>query len=516
MPNFRSVYQNPDSYRDFICQQLDVDFEGQHFDRKQLGSSTNARELSKSALSSINDHIEKTFSAFANATGGLLIVGVANNGDLLGIDHLNEKQRADLLSTRNLRGAPVSAKLHGFSVDSDTKHIALFMVEGNERTFCCRIRDDAAWIRRGPSSVRLLGEELEQLKRDRRIVEFERMAMTIFSPSSVENTVVQEFAVSNGLNANDPSTEVLYNTGAIINTKDDIEWTNAGLLFFAFNPQRILEHAYIRLLRFDCSFLDQDERPTPDFDRKFDGSITQQIRALRTFFDESAFFRRFERRSSDGGFISEPEYPQVPIDEAIVNAVAHRDYGINRPIYCEKYNDALVVKSPGRLRQPSELPETFRLSEVQLESVPRNAKLVEWLRGMKDARGASYVKALREGTRKMRDEMLAARLPAPTYRAGLVETIVILENDVKGRTAQSTGLAGLDEVESNEFTNLYRLSGLLESSGREGEREERRVLLHAICNKLEAHGWVIDELSMGRAVVHVKMHRSTCRDPSTG
>lgn len=507
MPNFRSVYQDPDSYRDFICQQLDVDFEGQHFDRKQIGSSANAHEVSRAALSSINEHIEKTLSAFANATGGLLVVGIASNGDLLGIDHLSENQRADLLVTQSLRGASIFAKLHGFSVDSDTKNIALFMVEGNERSFCCRTKDDAAWIRRGPSTVRLLGEELEQLKRDRRIVEFERMIATVFSSSNAEKTVVQEFAVSNGLSADEPITEVLYNTGAIIDTGDNTEWTNAGLLFFAFNPQRILEHAYIRLLRFDCSFLDQDERPTPDFDRKFDGSITQQIRALRTFFEESAFFRRFERRSNEGGFISEPEYPQVPIDEAIVNAVAHRDYGISRPIHCEKYNDAFVVRSPGRLSQPSELPETFRLNEIQLESIPRNAKLMEWLRGMKDAKGASYVKALREGTRKMRDEMMAAGLPAPTYRARAVETIVILENDVKGRTAQHTGLAGLGEIQSNEFTNLYPLSGLLEPSGREGEREERRVLLQAICDKLEASGWVVDHLDMGRAVVHVKEAR---------
>ena len=514
MPHFKSVYQDPNRYRDFICQHLDADFEGQHFDRKQIGQSTTNGNVSKSSLSSINEHIERTISAFANATGGLLIVGVASNGDLLGIDHLSENQRADLLSTQSLKGAPISAKLHAFSVDDDTKHIALLMVEGNERFFCCRSRDDAAWIRRGPSTVRLLGEELEQLKRDRRIVEFERMAVTVFSSSSVEKTVVQEFVVSNGLGAGDSIAEILYNTGATINIKSDTEWTNAGLLFFAFNPQRILEHAYIRLLRFDCSFLDQDERPPPDFDRKFDGSITQQIRALRTFFEESGFFRTFERRSHDGGFISEHEYPSVPVDEAIVNAVAHRDYGINRPILCEKYNDALVVKSPGQLRQPSELPETFRLSEIQLESVPRNAKLIEWLRGMRDAKGATYVKALREGTRKMRDEMVAAGLPAPTYRVGPVETVVILENDIRGRAVQRTGLASLDAVESSEFTNLYPLSGLLESGAREGQREEKRVLLQAICEKLEARGWVIDELSMGRAVVHVKEAREHVPRPA--
>lgn len=509
-PNFKSVYENPCAHWDFITQPYDSDFEGQTFDRKQIGNTENSGTLGRSALSATQKHIEKTISGFANATGGLLVLGISKTGDVLGIDQLNEEQKASLLNVESLRGAAVHSKLHDITINGNTRQIALFMVDAGERTFCCRTKDDAAWIRQGPSTVRLQGEALEQVKRDRKVVDFERAAVCVFDPQDVDQIVVNEFINSNDFRDDRTVNEVLYDAGATIGRRDAQEWTNAGLLFFAFNPQRVLAHAYIRLLRFDCPYENEDERPTPDFDRKFDGTLTKQVRDLRTFIRESGFFRTFESRSPDGGFITKPEYPEVAIDEAIVNAVAHRDYGINRPIVCEKYTNAFVVKSPGVLRQPEELPQKFRLNEVQLESVPRNAKLMEWLRSMKDAQGAAYVKAVREGTRKMRDEMAELGLPAPTYKVHVVETVVVLENNLEQRTAKPTGLARDDSIVSDEFTNLYRLEGIAETGAREGEREERRILLEALCDKLETHGWVIDELGMGRAVVHVKgAHEST-------
>lgn len=463
----------------------------------------NGKYLSKSDHSSVRRHIEETMCGFANANGGLLVVGISKYGDILGIDHLTEKQKSSLMDVTSLRGAVIQVKTFDIPSDDDmTLQIALFMVDPDDRTFCRRIRDDSSWVRKGASTVPLRGEELEQLKRDRKVVEFERATACHFQDQDVDQTVVSEFIKSNEIFGERTIGEILRDTGSISTTNDESEWTNSGLLFFNLNPQRILGYAYIRLLRFDCSYEDEDERPTPDFDQNFDGSLTSQIRSLRTFIRESGFFKKFEFRSPEGGFISEPEYPEVAIDEAIVNAVAHRDYGIPRPIICEKYTDAFVVKSPGKLIQPEEIPEKFRLNEIRLESVPRNSKLIEWLRSMKDARGVSYVKALREGTRKMRDEMANLDLPAPKFEVKSLETAVILENNIEQRTTKPTGLASGQSIISNEFTNLYFLGGLSQSGTPEGKREEKRIVLQAICDKLEVFDWIVADLKMGRAVVH--------------
>jgi len=99
-----------------------------------------------------------------------------------------------------------------------------------------------------------------------------------------------------------------------------------GLLFFASNPQRVLSHAFLRLMKFVVPSGQYKNRGTPTFDRDFRGPITKQIRAARTFLRETSFFERFQHRKTDGGFAEQPELPTIAIDEAIVNAVAHRDY----------------------------------------------------------------------------------------------------------------------------------------------------------------------------------------------
>ena len=337
------------------------------------------------------------------------------------------------------------------------------------------------------------------------VVDFEMTPTEVLEAQDLDTAVLKEFVSSHDVHSDDRDTiQILRDAGAISTTPTTHRWTNAGLLYFTFNPRRVLPQAYIRLLRFDCTYDDEDERPTPSYEKDFDGPLTKQIRAFRVFIRETGFFKTYQVREPAGGFITEPEYPEIAIDEAVVNAVAHRDYGSRQPITCEKYEDAFVIKSPGQLLQPFEIPLSFLLKEQTLESFPRNRKIMDWLRRMKDASGTPYVKAVREGTRRMRDEMNKLGLPSPAFHLKDVETVLVLRNDVKRREAKRTGLAAEDDITSDEFTNLFRLTGLETGGTFPAEREQRRILLEALTGKLEANGWIIDSLSKGRAVVHVK------------
>ena len=503
--DYKAVFADPAPHLSFITAPRDISFEGQHFDRKEASRVGRNGVVSRSDFGKLKESVESAMSAFANAAGGLLVLGVTKTGDVSGLDHLSEDQHSDLLNPTSLAGAVIQTKLHTLSTGDGARTIALFCVDAPERSICQRHKDEAAWIRKGPSTQRLRGAELEQLKRDRQVVDFEMTTVDTFSPEDVDKGVLDEFVKSQGVLADDRDTgQILREVGAINGRPAARRWTNAGLLFFAYNPRRLMAQAYVRLLRFDCAYDDEDERPPPSFEKDFDGPLTKQIRDFRVFIRESGFFKTFLRRSPDGGLVTEPEYPAIVIDEGVVNAVAHRDHGVQQPIVCEKYEDAFVVKSPGRLRQPFGLPASFQLNEQRLESYPRNRKLMDWLRMMKDANDEPYVKAVREGTRRMRDEMERLGLPSPAFFLKDVETVLVLRNEIGRRDAKRTGLAGDEEIASHEFTNLFRLTGIELGGGLSRAHEQRRVLLEALVNKLEANGWVVDVIGKGRAIVHVK------------
>ena len=200
--------------------------------------------------------------------------------------------------------------------------------------------------------------------------------------------------------------------------------------------------------------------------------------------------------------MEEQEFPPTVIDEAIVNAVTHRDYRTGIPIECESYSDAFLVKNPGRmLQRDSDLPDEFSLSDTVLNSMPRNAKLIEWLKLMKDPDGVAYVQAISEGTKQMLDEMRNFSLPAPRYRLAENETLIKLENNAAAREA---AMLAASQIKSTEFGNLFLLRI------RQGDKPVSRNTFNVrygeftktLRDVLVGKGWFIDRFGFSRIVAH--------------
>ena len=503
-PTYKAVYDDPNQYRSFIFSPDDGVFEGQHFERKQAMQSGTPGRDHKNAFSRFIEKVECTISGFANATGGLLAIGVSTQGECKGVDHLSENEINRLMRLDALEGATINSKLYSYQIDSHSIQIGLLMVEPPQRSICFRKRDGKAWIRKGMQTVALTMLELEQLKRDRHVVDFERTPAADFDVNDVDEPTVHEFAKYREY-TNMPTIETLLReVGAIEITEQSktFQWTNAGLLFFASNPSRILAQAYIRLIRFDCNYSNKDAPRIATFDKEFNGNLTTQIRNLRSFLSESGFFKQLTVRHNEGRLSSEPEYPSVAIDEAIVNAVVHRDYGSRQPIQCEQFSDAFVVTNPGRMLQPDYLPRAFYLGEHNPISFPRNRTLINWMRGMKDAKGVAFVKDIGEGTRSMQAAMEELGLPPPLYEQGPVSTRLTLRNNLRHRLAQRPVAIQKSFANAHEVTNLYRLDGFGNASARRDVSNMKNMFMSVFCDKLVAKQWMIDYQKMGRVIAH--------------
>lgn len=443
-PSPREVFDNPSVYWDFLTQDSDDDFEGQHFDRKEAGRGN----VGRGALNDIRNRIKETISAFANSNveGGLLVLGIASDGTVTGVNHLSEEQRNSLTDFASLLyHQAAEAKIHeNRDPSGNGRDICLIFAPYAENGVCeTPERVPRAWIRRGHQSVPMTQEIRDRIRVGKNLLDFETAFCCPFHDDDLDEDTVAEFrkVFHPDSTGGFDDERLLYEAGAIVRKDGKYGFTNAGLLFFGSNPQRVLAASYVRVLRFGVAFGSAGKRRLPTFDRKFTGPLTKQIREARTFFAESAFFKKYQRRKCGGGFIEEPEFPRTVIDEALVNAVAHRDYRTGLPIECELYSDAFIVKNPGRmLQRDRDLPEEFSLSDTALDSMPRNTKLLEWLKLMRDPDGVAYIQAISEGTKQMLEEMTALGLPSPRYRLAENETLIRLENNAEQREA--TVIAG--------------------------------------------------------------------------
>ena len=497
----QDVYDNPEGHWDFLATPEDRDFEGQHFDRKEGCRPRPDGSISGPDVRKLRDQIVECVSAFANANpdGGLLVVGIASDGSIKGLEHLNENQMNQLMKLDDvLVSHGCQSKLHQVAAEDGEQHeIALFLVPYAEHAICETVgTNPRAWIRSGPQNLPLSRLHRGQIERDKGIVNFERSPCAEYVEDELDAGIVEEFrkVFLDTASYEWTTHDLLRHVGAVSN---DWLFTNAGALFFRSNPQRELPHAHIRVLRFDVALERRQERPPPSFDRSFYGPITKQIRDFRSFLKESGFFKTYLKRRPEGGFEELPELPPIAVDEAIVNAVAHRDYAIGNAIRCEKYTDGLVVQSPGPLLQGRSMPQYFSLDETRLEHRARNPMLMEWLRRLTDPHGNPFVLALEEGTRRMRDEMAKLGLHAPEYDVSGANTVVTLRSDAPRREAEAQASV---EAETGEFANLYPVSGLSAINGSDDVR--RLDFLAALKERLEVNDWFIDRFHHGILVAH--------------
>ena len=245
----KDIFDDPLRYLEFF---QSAEFEGQCFGRKEV------RIDNKSQITKLKENITRCISAFANSNreGGLLVLGVTDNGTLQGTQHVDEQTMNNILQvTQNLKNHTTQPYIVDVP-NSDRKQLHLLYTPYAESAICETVADfSKAWKRVGAQNFPLTDQDREQLKRDKRIVDFEISYCCPYAPDELDKGVVEEFKKCflqsrDAYFGNDTTEEVLYQAGALIKVDDKYAFTNAGYLFFASNPRRHLRSMYeARLFR---------------------------------------------------------------------------------------------------------------------------------------------------------------------------------------------------------------------------------------------------------------------------
>lgn len=176
--------------------------------------------------------------------------------------------------------------------------------------------------------------------------------------------------------------------------------TRAAILLFGKDPQQFVSCSEVRCMHFHGTVI---QRPAP-FYRIFKGNLFGQVDQAVDFV-LSKLDLSVGTRSASVQAPTRYELPPEVIREAIVNAVAHRDYASQGAIQVSIFADRLEVWNPGELLAPLTLEQLRKPHR----SLTRNARVCEALYL------AGYIEKYGTGTLMMIQESIEHALPEPDF-----------------------------------------------------------------------------------------------------
>ena len=185
-----------------------------------------------------------------------------------------------------------------------------------------------------------------------------------------------------------------------LNLLDGAKPTNAAMLLFGTNPQRFHRTAEIKCISSQGT---EYRRPFASL-QVYGGDVFQQADQARDFV-LGKINRAIGTRAASNIAPATYELPPDAIGEAIINAIAHRDYYSNASVEVRLFADRLEVWNPGRL------PGSLTLEGLRHDhaSIPNNPLVAESLYLTR------YIERVGSGTQTMIELCREAALPEPDF-----------------------------------------------------------------------------------------------------
>lgn len=364
----------------------------------------------KSAKIEVKD-IANTIAGFANADGGIIAIGIKDDGTLEGFEKFPNKDNEFLSKLSDfLKTVPEikSEKLSIINSNNNEDFILLIYIETSYNSLIRNVRDEV-YLRRGDSTIRLNDEEIQILKVDRPELSYEDQLVLESSIDDIDTEMVNIYKEKIGAVDKD-YLDVLRARGFLKKARNGLEYlTNAGVILFAKDPSIIFPSTRIRVIKYEGIYAKTGESLNVIKDESFKMPLYKAIIATQNFIRTQ--LRDFSHLTKEGIFEKVPEYPEFAWIEGLTNACVHRNYAMRgEHIKIFIFDDRMEIRSPGKLAG------LVTLENMKNVRYARNPKIIETMGQL------GLVKELNEGVSRIYEEMERFFLDSPVYE--------IIEGDI--------------------------------------------------------------------------------------
>ena len=295
------------------------------------------------------EDLYKEVIAFANTDGGVIYIGIDNEGNLTGIDDVDETYTRLTNGIRDAIAPDVTMFVR--YVLQDNKVIRIEVGEGSYKPYYLKakgIKPTGVYVRQGASSVQASPDQIRRMIKESDGDNYEdSRSLDQDLTFSAAETAFQRYGVEFSIEK--------YRVLGI--TQNDI-FTNLALLL----SDQCLHTTKIAVFKdeFCTEFRDSKEFGGSVF-KQFEDSVTYLALCNRTASTIKGVVRTDKK-----------DYPEEAIREALLNAIVHRDYSFSGSIIINVNDSKMEFISLGGLL-PGLSTEDIRIGVSQ----PRNKKLAK-------------------------------------------------------------------------------------------------------------------------------------------
>ncbi len=354
------------------------------------------------------DSLAAEMAAFANSEGGILYIGVSDDGSIPGLsskDITRINQMISNCASQHVR-SPLTVRTENVAVDNGRIVIILTVPKGLDKPYFDK--NGIIWLKNGADKRKVNSkEELRRLFQSVDLFHADELP-TKASIDKIDKIRFRDFIRDIYQWEYPENIDELQQLLQNMNLAADNGLLNlAGVLLFAEQPELIKPQFVVKAICYPgndihaTSYIDTDE---------YTGSLAKQFEGALGFIK-----RNISKKQGKGSVNSPgiPEIPQAVFEELLVNALIHRDYLISAPIRLFIFDNRVEIISPGHL------PNNLTIEKIRIgNSNIRNPVLTSYV-----AKGLLPYKGIGSGIRRALDEW--GKIDFTDDRQGATFTAVI-------------------------------------------------------------------------------------------
>lgn len=345
------------------------------------------------------NRLAEVFCSLANSEGGVVVFGVRDDGAIVGVEPAKRNLLEQFVVNVALNNCKplLEPALNWMNLPDEAGMLRLCLKADIPRSrFYVHQTIDGRFLKRIGSHVHPIpAEQLGRLFSARNLtMPFEERPALGATIEMIDRSRFESYYRSRFERST--SAEQLTFNQLLVNLKLAIDIdgktvpTNLGILLFTEHPEKILDGAVIDIAAYRHSMADGNTADT----KRITGPLPEQIQHVLHYFQTSPLIATLSKKESLGRR-NLPSYADTALQEAVVNAVVHREYELTgSQIIVRLFPDRIEIQSPGGLHNT--------LTEENLyagcQPVRRNQLIAGFMRDFESPiTGTTFMEARGEG-----------------------------------------------------------------------------------------------------------------------